>query len=71
MPPLGDAENGASMGLPHVDGPLGRDAPADDAAVGVAREQIGVVAHEAEAVDVRGVAAQDAAGEGQGHEKLR
>lgn len=64
MSPLGDGENGASMGLPHVDGPLCCETPVDDAAVGVAREQKGVVAHKLEAVNVRCVAAQDAAGQG-------
>lgn len=52
------------MGLPHVDGALGGQAPADDVAVGVAREQMGVVAGKVQAVDVGGVAAEDAGGQG-------
>lgn len=62
--PLGEGENGARMGLPHVDGPLGSETPIDDAAIGIASEKIGVAADKVHTMDLGSVAAENAGGQG-------
>lgn len=57
--PLGGPQDCSIVSPPHSDRPLGVQSPVYDPAVGITRDQQGILAHEAHAVDLSDMATQD------------
>lgn len=63
-PPLSSPQNGGIVGSPHSHRPFGLELPAHDPAICIAGNQATVVAHNANGVDLGGVAPKDVTGLG-------